>query len=323
VGVVTREREDAKLKGDEMKALTESFRIAYIEGRLRDPSLEGVLGGDFIHRWPPAAPLCWVQNWRDGNTETPNSWGIPSLVLAIRRTQGGQTFIVRGDILNTYGKSAGRKGANGVAGYGAPLGEEFLYKNGIAQRFEYGLMYVDPAGKGSVIPGTAPSAQETPGYVSGDDGIIPGDFREAWKRGMNSGLPGLNADGPVQRFDFSGTPWKIPVDTGMISITAIYYQSFNQEHVLFLLAQSPEEEFHTRIITAPFLPAFLAGRDQPLPGADAPLLFIPLTGTSGVFSETVLQGLARYGLPLTDAVPDREEGIRQRFSQGWMALKPE
>ena len=85
IGFVTREREDpvTKLNEDEMKALTESFRTAYIEGRLRDQSLEGVLGCDFIHSWPPAAPLCRVQNWRDRDG-APNTWGIPSLVLAIR-----------------------------------------------------------------------------------------------------------------------------------------------------------------------------------------------------------------------------------------------
>jgi hypothetical protein len=243
-------------------------------------------------------------------------------------------FTVRGAILNTYGKSAGRKGANGAAGYGAPLGEEFLYKDGIAQRFEYGLIYVDPAGKGRFIPGTAPSAQgtvpETLGYVSGDDGNIREDFQEAWKAGMNSNLPGLKADGPVQRLDFSEIPWKIPVDTeeqtlgvdaGTIPITAVYYQSFNQGSVLFLLAQSPAAGFRTRIIAAPFLPAFLAGRDHPLPGAEASPPFIPLIGTFGAFSEAVFQGLTRYGLPLTDSYPGRDGDTfreTQRFSRGWM-----
>jgi hypothetical protein len=356
IGFVTREREDpvTKLNEDEMKALTESFRTAYIEGRLRDQSLEGVLGGDFIHSWPPAAPLCRVQNWRDRDG-APNTWGIPSLVLAIRGMRENRVFTVRGDILNVYGKSAGRKGANGVAGYGAPLGEEFLYQDGIAQCFEHGLIYVDPAGKGRFIPGAVPSAlqavPETLGYVNGDDGSIRGDFQEAWKRGMNQSgglrnLPGLKADGPVLRLDFSGTPWEIPMDgqtvdadtqtfaAGRIPVTALYYQRFNQDSVLFLLARIPAASaqalgtvFHTRIIATPFLEAFLAGRDHPLPGADAPRLFIPQAGVSGLrpedapFHEAVLQGLARYGLPLTDAAPSREGDTfreTQRFSQGWM-----
>lgn len=318
----------------ETNALTESFRTAYIEECLRNPSLDGVLGGDFVHSWPTAAPLCRVQNWRDPSlAETPNTWGIPSLVLAIQSMEGNRVFTVRGAILNLYGKSAGRKGANGAAGYGAPVGDEFLYKNGIAQRFEYGLLYVDPDGKGGFTPGTAPSTVEAVPEGTSTEA----DFREAWKRGMNSGLPPLKADGPALRLDFSGTSWEIPVDTaaaGTIPITALYYQSFNQGSVLFLLAQTTAASaqtfgtgFHTRIIAGPFLDTFLAGRDHPLPGADAPPLFIPQPGVPGLrpedapFHEAVLQGLARYGLPLTDAAPKRDGDIfreTQRFSQGWM-----
>ena len=93
---------------------------------------------------------------------------------------------------------------------------------------------------------------------------------------------------------------------------------------MFLLAQTPEAGFHTSIIAGPFLDAFLAGRDHPLPGANALPLFIPRPGVSGLrpedapFHEAVLQGLARYGLPLTDAVPGDTSGETQRFSQGWM-----
>jgi hypothetical protein len=339
VGIVTRERADplTKLSEAEMNALTESFRTAYIEECLRHPSLEGVLGGDFIHSWPTAAPLCRVQNWRDpSRAETPTTWGIPSLVLAIQSMGGNRVFTVRGAILNLYGKSAGRNGANGAAGYGAPLGDEFRYKDGIAQRFEYGLIYVDSAGKGGFTPGAAPAALEAVPETLG--GTSTGaDFREAWKRGMNSGLPPLKADGPALRLDFSGTPWEIPVDTaaaGTIPITALYYQSFNRGGVLFLLAQTTAgsaqtfgTDFHTRIITGPFLDAFLTGRDHPLPGADGPPLFIPQPGVPGLrpedapFHEAVLQGLTRYGLPLTDAVPSGDTFREtQRFSRGWMAV---
>ncbi|GHV75869.1 hypothetical protein AGMMS49942_06900 [Spirochaetia bacterium] len=336
VGMVTRERADplTKLGEAEINALTESFRTAYIEERFRNPSLDGVLGGDFIHSWPTTAPLGRVQNWRDRDpslAETPNTWGIPSLILAIRSMEGNRVFTVRGAILNIYGKSAGRSGANGIAGYGAPEGDEFRYKGGIAQRFEYGLIYVGPDGKGGFIPGAAPAALEAlPETLGGTS--TEADFREAWKRGRNSGLPPLNADGPALRLDFTGTPWEIPVDTaaaGTIPIRALYYQSFNRGSVLFLLAQVPD--FHTRIIAGPFLDAFLSGRDHPLPGADAPPLFIPQPGVPGLrpedapFHEAVLRGLARYGLPLTDAVPSGEGNgspfrETQRFSQGWMRV---
>jgi hypothetical protein len=326
VGVITREQNDpgASLGENEKKALVESFRTAYIEGQLRQASLEGVLGGDFVHSWPPVTPLSWVQNWRD-RSGTPNTWGIPSLVLAIRGIKGNAVFIVRGAILNMYGRSRGINGANGVAGYGAPLGGEFLYNGGIAQWFEHGLIHVDAAGtEGFIldkppISGEETSIPETVGHFAGNDRAIRDDFQKAWRRGMNSNLPYLNPDGPVQRVDFSEKPWEVPGDSGTIHIDALYFQSFNQCGVLFLLARSRDAPFQTRIITGPFLNAFLAGEDNPLPGTSN--ASIPGTVSPGGLTGALLQGLGLYGIPLTDAYPALEGGAyreTQRFSRGRM-----
>jgi hypothetical protein len=329
VGVITREQNDpaASLSENEKKALTESFRTAYIEGQLRQSSLEGVLGGDFVHGWPPGTPLSWVQNWRDRN-DSPNTWGIPSLVLAIRGIKGDTVFIVRGAILNMYGKSRGINGANGVAGYGAPLGEEFLYNGGLAQWFEHGLIHVDASGTEAFIPNKPPisgeetSIPEAVGYFAGNDSAIRDDFQKAWRRGMNSNLPYLNPDGPVQRVDFSEKPWEVPGDSGTIRIDSLYFQSFNQGGILFLLGRSGDAPFQTRIITGPFLNAFLAGKDNPLPGTGTSSASIPETVPPGGVTGALLQGLDLYGIPLTDAYPVAERGTyreTQRFSRGQMS----
>jgi hypothetical protein len=328
VGVITREQNDpgASLNENEKTTLTESFRAAYIEGQLRQSSLEGVLGGDFVHGWPPVAPLSWVQNWRDRNS-SPSTWGIPSLVLAIRGIKGNAVFIVRGAILNMYGRSRGINGANGIAGYGAPLGGEFLYNGGIAQWFEYGLIHVDAAGTAAFIPGKPPISGEEPsipeavGYFTGNDRVIRDDFQQAWRRGMNSNLPALNPDGPVRRIDLSEKPWEVPADSGTIRIDALYFQSFNQGSVLFLLAQSRDTPFQTRIIAGPFLDAFLAGKDNPLPGTGTSSASIPATVSSRGLTGALLQGLDLYGIPLTDAYPVLAGGTYkeiQRFSRGRM-----
>ncbi|MDR2079288.1 MAG: hypothetical protein LBP74_06190 [Treponema sp.] len=330
VGVITREQNDpgVGLSEQEKETLAESFRTAYIEGQLRQSSLEGVLGGDFVHSWPPAAPLSWVQNWRDRSSSL-NTWGIPSLVLAVRGIKGNVVFIVRGVILNMYGRSRGINGANGVAGYGAPRSEEFLYNGGIAQYFDYGLIHVDVAGTEAFIPHKLPvSEEETPipgavGYFTGNDRAIRDDFQKAWQRGIHSNLQGLNPDGPVQRIDFSEKPWEIPADSGTVHIDALYFQSFNQGGGLFLLARSRDAPFQTRIIAGPFLNAFLAGKDNPLPGTSSPS--IPKAVSPGGFTGALLQGLGFYGIPLTDAYPAPEGGTyreTQRFSRGWMGYTP-
>jgi hypothetical protein len=299
VGSITREQEDplASLTEDEKRAVTESFRGAYIEGLLRGLSLEGTLGGDLVHSWPLDTALSLAQNWRSREA-APNSWGIPSLVLAIRGTGNGDVHIVRGDILDQYGKSGGRDSANGVAGYGAPLGEEFLYRDGIAQWFEHGLIRVDMAGRTFFEDAEFPPLpQDTAGHYAGDDGSIGEHFHRAWLRGMYSNLPALIPDDPVRRLD-SG-------ETGAAPVGTLYIQTFNKGSVLLLLPQAPDIPFQTRIIAGPFLEAFLS------------------EGPEADLAGRLLQGQTRYGLPLTDAHPSPDAGVyreTQRFTKGWMTL---
>jgi hypothetical protein len=157
VGIFTSDPRDPALAlvAEERENISRSFRKAYAEALSRGLPLEGVLGGDKIHAWPAGSPLAWVQNWRSADPH-PNSWGLPNLVLAIRGFDIGEVFIVRGPILDAYGKSGGRGGANGAAGYGPPLSEEFPYGESIAQRFGEGLIAADASGRTAFIPRQPP-----------------------------------------------------------------------------------------------------------------------------------------------------------------------
>ncbi|MDR0450188.1 MAG: hypothetical protein LBH26_02880 [Treponema sp.] len=169
VGIFTRNPRDPalKLEAEEKERISLSFRKAYAEALSRGLPLEGVLGGDQVHAWPTDSPLAWVQNWKSA-AAYPNSWGLPSLVLAIRGFDSGAVFVVQGAILDAYGKSRGQGGANGVAGYGPPLSDEFPYSEGedqgpaqgIAQRFGKGLMTADASGRAAFIPDEPPASPE-------------------------------------------------------------------------------------------------------------------------------------------------------------------
>jgi hypothetical protein len=302
VGSLTRTREDplTGLAEDAKGAVSESFRAVYIDGLLRGLSLEGPLGGDLVHSWPPAEPLSLAQNWRSRET-APNSWGVPSLVLAVRPVRRDDAHIVRGDILDLYGKSGGRDRANGAAGYGAPLGEEFLHEDGVAQWFEYGLIRTDAAGRGHFEPAELPELpQDTAEPYSGDAGIVEEHFQQARQQGSYANLPELKADGPVGRLDFPAA--------GTMPAGTLYFQTFNRGGVLFLLPQAPNFPFRIRILAGAFLDAFLADTLE--------------TNLAG----RLLRGIDRYGLPLTGAYPEMEAGAYrevQRFVRGWMkAVKP-
>jgi hypothetical protein len=298
VGLITRTQTDplASLAEDEKRAVAESFRAAYEEGLLRGLSLEGALGGDLVHSWPPAEPLSLAQNWRSRET-APNSWGVPSLVLAVRAVGRDDTHIVRGRILDQYGKSGGRDRANGAAGYGAPLGEEFLYGDGVAQWFDHGLIRVDAAGRGFFEPAELSGLPQDAAEPYGGDGemIVQKHFQQTRLRGAYANLPNLRPDGPVRSLDFPAA--------GAVPAGTLYFQTFNQGSVLFLLPQAPGLPFRIRILAGPFLDAFLA---------DA-----PETDLAG----RLLRGIDRYGLPLTGAYPEPEAGAyreTQRFARGWM-----
>ena len=161
VGIFTSDSRDPalELEAGERERISLSFRAAYAEALSRGLPLEGVLGGDRVHAWPAGSALAWVQNWKTAEAY-PNSWGLPDLVLAIRGFNADKVFIVRGAILDAYGKSGGQGGANGVAGYGPPLSDEFPYGEGIAQRFGAGLIAAEASGETAFIPRETPSEGE-------------------------------------------------------------------------------------------------------------------------------------------------------------------
>jgi hypothetical protein len=309
VGSITREQRDplASLGEDAKEAVAESFREAYIDGLLRGLSLEGALGGDLVHTWPPDRALSLAQNWRSREA-APNSWGLPSLVLAVRGAGSGEVHIVRGRILDRYGTSGGRDRANGAAGYGAPLGEEFPYRDGIAQWFEHGLIRANAAGEVFFEERAAPSGTGFAGLSPNGAGRSAGagveeQFQRARQRGPYAGLPSLRADAPVGRLEIPATE-TLPGGT-------LYFQTCNRGDVLLLLGQAPDLPSRVRILAGPFPEAFLA---EP-----------PEAGLEG----RLLRGLERYGLPLTDPCPapgaEPPAGAyreAQRFTRGWMVAPP-
>ena len=196
VGNITADRRDFvfTLNNNERIALSGVFRDAYTDGLLRNQPFIGVLGGDQVHGWPQANPVSWVQNWQ---TSMPmaNSWGLPSLVLSIAGRDSGdfqrRAFTVQGDILDYYGRGSGLNGANGNTGFGSPRGEEFLYEEKIAQRFDHGLMVINENRKVEFIAETPPSEiYEIPEML----GFFPGSpdiqkiFITAWKIALDCNM---------------------------------------------------------------------------------------------------------------------------------------
>jgi hypothetical protein len=332
VGVVTGETGDrgASLSEAEKNLLENSFRIAYLEGLFREVPLAGVLGGDRVHGWPAADPLGWAQNWRSGVNYS-NSWGIPSLVLAVKGITQNRVFVVHGPILDVYGKSAGINGANGIPGYGYPCGDEFFYKGGRAQRFSLGLITVDEQGQASFIPQTVPSGRTSPpaqtGVFPGGGWAIQEDFQSAWSVRIDQNDTAMPPDGPVRRIIFSQEPWIISTATGPLEIREIYFQSFNGGTEVFILPESPNLSFRVRSLRAPFLDAFLLASNRLLPGVENTAgetsggSAMPQIKVEDRFSQALLRGLSVYGIPLTDPMPKNDEDIlveAQRFSMGWM-----
>jgi hypothetical protein len=301
VGAITREQRDplAGLGEDAKRAITESFRNAYVDGLFRGLLLEGTLGGDLVHSWPPEEALCLVQNWRSGET-VPNSWGMPSLVLAIRGAGSDDTYILRGGILDQYGKSDGRDRLNGVAGYGAPLGGEFLYRDGIAQWFEHGLIRVDASGRGFFEETEPPalSPARTGDYAGVEENIWK-HFQQARRRGRYLNLPDLRADSPPGRLEIPATE---TLPGGIL-----YFQTFNNASILALFPQVPDFSFRARIMAGPFLEAFLSD-----------------TSSAADLEGRLLGGIGNYGLPLTDPYPAPDADSHretQRFTKGRMDLR--
>jgi hypothetical protein len=342
LGLITREGRDpaAGLSPAEKTALAASFRDAYAAGLLRGLPLDGVLGGDRVHGWPVASPVAWVQNWRSSDSY-PNSWGIPSLNLAVRGLTREKAFVIHGPILDAYGKSGGVGGANGAAGYGAPRGEEYRWGNGIAQRFDFGLIIIDGSGKGIFLQEEAPSAKEkipagvgvlneaATGGKAEAAGEVGEGFRSAWMSAVDRDFPALLNDGPVYHLDFS-VPWALTSGSGAsgetFALSGLLYQSFDKGKTLFIRGETPSGPGpgSVRVLTGPFLDA-LTGAWAPVPGAEA-LAEDPLPAgfeAQGEWVAALLQGIARYGFPLTDAIPQKDGSGKgwkeaQRFTRGWL-----
>jgi hypothetical protein len=304
----------------------------YIEGLLQGLPLAGVLGGDLVHGWPAKTPRCWAQNWRGADPDAGmNSWGIPVLVLALQGIQQGETFIVHGPILDFYGRSGGLGGANGAAGYGAPQSNAYCWNGGVAQLFEYGVITIDPQGSPSFMPwekepspqalprgGAALEAESLPEFPGMDEGKAA-LFRAAWLR--ETGIRGapLIPDGPPVYVEFPAGFFR---GEGDVSLPArgLYLQFFDQGRTVFAGLAAQGLPFAVKVIRPPFLDALLA--EKPLLGAEnLPANHSPPDGYRGSITGALLEGMARYGFPLTDALPRRREGLwlaAQRFSQGWI-----
>jgi len=332
LGVITTDRRDpaVTLSESERAALSESFRTAYIDSLLREVPLAGVLGGDFVHGWPAGNPSAWAQNWRT-SALFDNSWGIPSLILAIRRfraepeTGEGRVFIVQGDLLDQYGRSAGVNNANGSAGYGSPRGYEFLYDGKLAQRFDLGLITVDGEGQGAFFPEDPPSLALSPPadvgvFIDAPDPELRAAFITAWEMALDRGVQTMIPDGPGLYLSFSLDSWAFP---GGQALTGLYFQSFNERRVLLVLPDSPLLPPYPRFIASSFLVALLSAARHPLSGAeDLEPLEMNFRGGDAL-SRALIRGLALYGIPLSDPVPvPCDEGGPwrevQRFSRGWI-----
>jgi len=325
VGAITAGDRTVTLNEGERDVLSRSFRSAYINNLFREAPLTGVLGGDFVHGWPAANPSAWVQNWRSSSQEA-NSWGIPALILAVRgfqdKRETGRVFIVQGKLLDHYGKSGGINGANGVMGYGAPRGYEFLHEGKLAQRFDFGLITVDQEGHGTFFPESPPSLGLD---VPPDIGVFAGALRDlrpafitAWKMALDRGIGTMIPDGPGRRLSFLESSRDFP---GGETLRGLYVQTFNEQSILLVLPCSPVLPPYPRFIASPFLEALLSA--SRLPGGENLVPSDSNVSGEDAFFRALLRGLALYGIPLTDPMPVPGEVApwreAQRFSRGWLA----
>ncbi len=314
----------ARLNAADIPALSASFRDAYVDAVFRELGMEGSLGGDRVTGWLPGHPTAYTQNWRT-SVVTPNSWGLPALVLAVRPVRGERVFIVKGAILDAYGRGEGIGGANGVVGYGAPLSDEFPYEGGLAQRFERGLIVTGAEGTRRFLPEEAPSVSSSPGEDVGSltsappaplvaDGVRA-DFRSAWIAAIDRGLPPLRADGPVRQVSvppapvaaevqdapsakssdeftvdaFSETEKTIPAEP--VRVDSALIQTYGDSSWALVLPVGEGLGGRVRLLLPPFLDLLL------------------LEGTWE-------KAFAAYGVPLSDPF-FRDNKSAQRFSAGW------
>lgn len=333
IGFITMDSRDLAVSLDNLEktALTGTYRRAYADYLLRNAPLDGVLGGDLVHSWPSGDPSGWVQNWRSSAPEI-NSFGLPSLILAISGAASSRVFLVQGGIMDYYGRSAGVNGANGKMGYGAPRGYEFFSDGRIAQRFDLGLISVDMAGKGSFYPEDPPSLEFSPSRDIGVFAGIPprGDisaaFIEACEMALDQGISAMEPDGQGQYIAFSGGSWDIP---GGETLKGVFFQSFNRRSILLVLPDSPLLPPYPRYIAPPFIDLLLRAGDYRILGTDGLKALDIKFGGGDALARSLMAGLSYYGIPLTDpvAVKGGEASsspwqAAQRFSRGWLVGPP-
>ena len=173
-------------------ALAASFRDAYLEALFRGERLLGVYGGDKAHEWKVGAVASWVQNWR-GAEARENSWGLKGLALAIKADGRERTVVLSGNLLDAFGRGAGRGGANGIAGYGPPLTDVYPSGDGIAVRFEFGLMEIEADGTRRFTMADPPSVfldvPEAVGAGPEMSAARRAAFRAGWLAAVDSGFP--------------------------------------------------------------------------------------------------------------------------------------
>ena len=303
--------------------LTADFRAAYIEALFRGIALMGALGGDRVNGWPFDVSDAYTQNWR-GATGVPNSWGLPTLVLAVRPAADDRAFVVTGAVLDAYGRGEGLGGANGVAGYGAPLSDEFPFEGGVAQRFQRGLIAIGADGTRRFLPQEAPSAGIDPGSGVGAYREAPpaghtvesiaAAFRSAWLAAVDRGLPAAAADGPVRRVSFSvsaAPPKAAPAPTeGTNDFDAGFGADKKIVSEVQVRLESALVQTYGKAAWALVLPAGEGAGSRTVLLAPPFLDFLIAKGSwEAAFGD--------YGAPLSDPFPRGGKTV-QRFSAGWI-----
>ena len=346
---------------EETGMIRNAFREAYAEALLRGLSLNGVLGSDRVSPWPEAAPESWSQNWTNEDAN-PNSWGIDNLVLALgsfealaelselsgKEKASANVFSIHGPILDMYGKSAGYSRANGVAGYGVPLGETFYSKGAAVQRFSRGRMIIAP--EGSRFSFEDDLFAYTIGNLEAEE--INKEFG-----GRNIPLEVTNAfiytwaffmsekegtsDGPIIKVSFS-KPWRLETGEMSVTVNGFYYKSYNKSQDVLVIIDAEQLPLRAHYLYGPFLKAILSNKR--LSGLETQKKLGAAAGQG--LGRSLADGFAVYGPPLSDPMPLPVSKIRelssepinysdpaddapellfmeaQRFARGWIVIGP-
>ncbi len=329
IGEITREQNDPaySLSSSEKARISGLYRDAYIDALLQDIPISGSLGGDFVHGWSGTASNIWVQNWRSSR-DFPNSWGIPSLILAVYGHSQDKVFMISGGIMDSYGKSAGINHVNGVKGYGSPCTDDFIYKGKRAQRFDLGIIYQNEQDRFVFQQENPPSANtDTPPQV-GELADAPQSmqirikqaFLNGWKLAVDRNMPLLIPDAPVIWYDLSASPWIFGTQETLLTVNNIYLQPFNNGSIVLVLVDSPAIPWITRIVESPFVDALILASKQSIPGTPGSRTDQIPPALKDAFSASLLKGFEIYGVPVTNSMLKDNKNM-QRFAYGWMELE--